>query len=261
MLRRDEHDYILDQKGDGGDSARAQGLFSLFSPENYYFGVLVLNYVSLKGECFRHPNQKPWDNAKNFSRDQLICLVAGLWARKEPLAQLKAREIFWAHAKRLFFCQNSERDSVGSKKMFRPHEFYKDSRPDATTLPMKFDWKSLKFKQTLFSNETHEVETRLVDGRDILLFDAIWHLILCARFKRFYVFGLVGIPWLCLSILGHRLSNHHEHNQIMSQCKVSGPWAVKLFKKMIPNWKEDLKKYWVEVRNCPEMYDLITKNF
>ncbi len=88
--------------------------------------------------------------------------------------------------------------------------------------------------------------------------DQIWHLILCARLWPLYWFGLVGIPWLLLSIIGHSLSLHKEHNQIVSQCKVQGQWALALFKVFNPDWKEELRRYWGR-RNEIEYADLIIK--
>lgn len=224
MIYKDAFGFPVDQTGDAGDSAVRAGILKLFDRS----AKIPINLYEQNGFCVRHPNQAPWSSPDNFSRDQLIPLAAAL-------PQTAARRVFWAHAKRFFFCQNIERDWPGSRKFLWPHRYWKDSNPNSGI-----------------------TEKRWTNYRDILMPDQIWHLILCARLWPLYWFGLVGIPWLLLSIIGHSLSLHKEHNQIVSQCKVQGQWALALFKVFNPDWKEELRRYWGR-RNEIEYADLIIK--
>lgn len=222
MLYLDQFKLPVDQTADGGDSAVRAGLLCTFK---YNHNVDLFKYTQ-RGYCFRHPNQYPWSNKNNFSRDQLIPLSAGLWKQG---FKYSLRDVFLEHLKRGFFCQNIERDVSGSTKYPWPHSFV---------------------------NDKGEKETRLFDFADILLPDHILHLILCAKLYPLYIFGLIGYPWLVLSILIHSQSSHKEHNQIICQCKVAGKPFIKLFKYVTPNWKEDLREYWGS-RNEMEYADLI----
>lgn len=186
-------------------------------------------YYEAYGKCMRYPFVAPWNNTKNFSRDQLIPLVAGLSALGD---KYPAKRVFWSHARRLFFCQNFERDYPCSTKYPWPHTFTND--------------KGMK-------------ETRLFDFADPLMPDHIWHLIKCARIYYLYPFALIGIPWLVLSIFFHGRSSHKEHNQMVSMVKVQGKWAIKLFKRWTPTWKEDLREYWGS-RNEIEYAEMIIKD-
>ena len=76
MIYRDSSGFLV--KGelkDGGDTAVREGLMAVFTgqPGN------LLQLVNDQGLCVRHPNQKPWNNPNNFTKDQLKCLVAGLY--------------------------------------------------------------------------------------------------------------------------------------------------------------------------------------
>jgi hypothetical protein len=201
------------------------GILNLFK----YSEDTSIFYYEKDGVCVRHPTDAPWNNPKNFSRDQLIPLVAGFYGR--DLTE-KAKRVFWAHAKRFFFCQNSERDVPGSTKYPWPHSFV---------------------------NDKGQEETRKFDFRDFLMPDGVFHLIKCARIYPLYLFGLIGLPWLALSIYGHSKSSHKEHNQILCQCKVAGKWALRLFVKLVPNWKEDLREYYGS-RNEMEYADIIIQD-
>lgn len=226
MIFVDQHGFLCNETQDGGDSAMRAGMIAQF-----YGGFFTprIKYYEQNGVCVRHPIQVPWNNPKNFTRDQLIPLVAGL---NVGGYQDAVKRIFWSHAKRAFLCQNSERDYPGSTKYPYPHTFI---------------------------NDRGQQEKRSFDFADPLLPDHIWHLIKCARLYYLYPFALVGIPWLILSIFVHARSSHKEHNQIISMVKVQGAWAVKLFKRWTPSWREDLREYWGS-RNEMEYADLIIKD-
>lgn len=111
MIRRDElgvvcqHDiYDPSKPLDGGDSAARTGILAMCGsltdrlkmPYFEYFGILK-----------RHPSKHPYNDPRSFSRDQLLQFTAGYLNTDAPIRYpYTARRIFWAHAKRGFFCQN-----------------------------------------------------------------------------------------------------------------------------------------------------------
>ncbi len=211
---------------DEGDSACRWGLLQwadftaepMCQPERFMTGW---------GLCRRSPRQVPWDNPYNFTRDQLVPFVAGLWALGR---QDLIRQIFWRHASRLFFCQNFERDAVGTTKYPWPHKFVDDDG--------KTKW-------------------RLFDFADPLLPDVIWYLIRAANLWPLYPFALIGVPWFIFSLSLHAKSEHKEHNQVICQAAICGPYFIRNFVEMVPQWREDLRAYWSGWRNQPEISELI----
>jgi hypothetical protein len=226
MIYFDDSGFPVDQTCDGGDSSVRAGLLETF--EGRHFSNA---YFRTSGQLVRHPSQSPWSNSKNFSRDQLIVKMTGIWRHQENQI---AGQIFWSHARRLFFCQNVERDVPGSRKFPWPHQITVGDSKDLGR------W-------------------RLFDFADILMPDQIWHLIRCARIRWLSVFAVIGAPWLVLSLWGHSRSRHKEHNQIICQCWVAGRWAVSLFKRWVPSWKNDLEIYWGS-RNEIEYAKMIIKS-
>ena len=98
---------------DGGDSSMRSGMLAVVgdprAPDLRRFEVSP-------GLLCRNPEQPPkWTNPWNFTRDQLIPMVAGLKAQGHTEV---IRRVFWKHARRLFFCQNFEEDGPGTKKPF-----------------------------------------------------------------------------------------------------------------------------------------------
>lgn len=223
MLIRDEKGFILDNSKDGGDSANRGGLLALAG------GFENLDaYVDQDGWCVRHPYQYPWNNKYNFSRDQLIPFTAGLWKQEKHKT---VRKIFWAHARRLFFAQNFQRDFPGSWKFPWPHSF---------------------------TNDKGENETRSFDFADPLLPDSIWHLICCGRIYALYWFGIIGIPWFVLSLWVYcRFNDSDDEGQIISQCRVQGQWAVDLYYSWRSGLYVKLSRYWVWRRNQEEIYNAV----
>lgn len=213
MIYYDSEGYLCDQGLDGGDSCLRASISTLFMPVDSVYRRL--DHYALMGLGVRHPDQAPHDNPWNFTRDQMIPFLAAL---NKMEMWLVARDIFWTHLKRGFFAQNFQRDYPGSYKFPWPQVVTEDGKKYA------FRW---------------------FDFADPMMPDHISHLILCAKIRWLYPFLLIGIPWLILiSMYGHSKSSHKEHNQILSQCVVLGPWALKLFKQMIPTWREDIMDYW-----------------
>ena len=199
---------------DQGDSARAWGILQIVQ----FTGEPLCpadKFMAGWGVACRSPSQVPWNNPWNFTRDQLMCLVAGFEAvGRHDLV----RQLFWRHASRLFFCQNIERDYEGTTKYPWPHRF---------------------------TNDKGEKEFRAFDFADILFPDHIWHLILAGRMWYFYPFAFIGIPWLAIGILVRIYSDNRdfELNQLFCQCYVAGKWAMRMFKR-IPDWEISFRKYW-----------------
>ena len=108
-----QHDPNDPNYMDGGDSARVTGLLSLVG--NDKDRLLCSFFVNSNNLGVRHPwqSRNNNDNPNNFTRDQLICLMAGL--NKSALGLVAAKDLFYSHAKRLFFCQNTH-DQQGNKK-------------------------------------------------------------------------------------------------------------------------------------------------
>lgn len=115
MIFLDNWGFPVDETGDGGDSARAMGILKLFAGHTPDLGK-VLNYARGAGELVRHPTQVPWNNPKNFTRDQLMCLAPAMSVTSF------AKRILLATLKRGGFAQNFERDWPGTTKYPWPHK-------------------------------------------------------------------------------------------------------------------------------------------
>lgn len=241
MIYHDERGLPVDKDRDAADSAVRMSILTSvdFAPATID-GLKILSYVQ-DGLIYRHPYQAPACNPNSTTRDQMVPVMAALW-RIELTKE--ARSVFWATLKRFFFSQSSERDWPGSTKHIYPHQFYKDSKPDVTTLPMKWNWKTFKFETTLISNEETSVEYKYFDHSDYLAPDVVWHFILCARLWYAYWFAILGYPWLYLSIHFHAQGRHREHNQVILQSIVAGAFFVRLFKKKVPRYREEILAYW-----------------
>jgi hypothetical protein len=220
------NEYPKDQYADDYmDSARLMGLICVFGPV-VYSGIY--NYHIGNGVLIRCPiDEQKESNFKNFSRDQLICLIAGLTVGG---AIYTARSVFYAHRKRWFFCQNTERDERNTKKKPYPHFYIDDQGYKRFTL---FDW------------------------ADPLMPSDIAHMYLCAKFENRFCNSIArvivgfGIVWHAI------LNRNHENNQIICKAKVAG--LMGFFKKTNPYWKRVLFEYWVTDRRDNEVYDIISK--
>ncbi len=102
------------------DSARLAGLIKLVGLPPMYLSMTGAADVTLyqkDGICYRYPfvdsNNPASDNPNNVTRDQMLCLTAGLWASGRQDIALK---IYQKIKQRGFRAQNTEADVVGSKK-------------------------------------------------------------------------------------------------------------------------------------------------
>lgn len=232
MLFRDSRGYLSAESLDGGDSSVRAGLNSIFTgqPDK------ILDYVDGQGLCVRNPWQVPWNNPNNFTKDQLKCLVAGLVAiGRHDICE----KIYLAHVKRNRFCQNSERDFVGSTKMKWPHAFYKDSNPDTTTAAMKWRWSKFKFEVDDSKLDVSKViETKMFDSADYMLPNDM-------EFLRVAAYGNpsgIGFWWHHQAIKSHANSNHNEESQMFSECFVFG--TLKEYFETNHQFDERSFKYW-----------------
>lgn len=94
------------------DSARLAGLMACL---NHPLAPDLSAYVINNDQCVRNPHEFPANNPNNFSRDQLMCLVAGLHAQGR--ADICAA-IYEAAIKRNCRAQNIETDYPGTIKKF-----------------------------------------------------------------------------------------------------------------------------------------------
>ena len=196
--RRNDPTYL-----DFGDSSNRTALYYLKNKQ----GFTNLAHLVDGGLCKRH-REEPYNNPNTFSRDQLIPFVMGLY---EADLKVTARAVFWSHAKRFFFCQNTYSLAGTGPK-----------------LP------------------------------DILAPDHVWHLILCAKIRWLYAFGILGYPFLLLQIIwSAKIKTWDEQNQIISQLIIAGKPFIKLYKWLHPNYKKAIYQYWDGWRDQKEIAENI----
>lgn len=122
---------IFDQYGlpkDNGatdymDSARLAGLMSVFQQPNTpdLKNYMRFNYLNNQYVGVRHPfegdklGEMPSNNPNNFTRDQLVCLAAGMYFQKHSTFVLILLE---EAKKRGWRAQNTEADYPGTTKKF-----------------------------------------------------------------------------------------------------------------------------------------------
>lgn len=237
MLNLNDGFIVSDEVKDGMDTARAHGIWYLFQKRGSTNAIRsTVLFVKPDGNCVRHPlaSMAPANNPKNFTRDQLICLTAGLFAKNHFSY---CRAIFWAHFRRFFFCQNIERDWPGSTKYPWPHKMKNGDKAD------NGKW-------------------RMFDFCDPLLPHHIGHLIRCAKLYSLFWFLPFSNIFLWLSCVfndSDRLNN--EQNQLQCMVKVAGPYWVWLYKKYNPSWRIQTLYYWSDQRNTPYISDMIIRDF
>ena len=250
MIYIDKLSYPVEQGGDGGDSSMRLGMLLLCK---YPVMCNVNNYEIEPGYLRRYPyagqacelpglgkvqvtDQDRWNNKWNFSRDQLIALIAGLNSigRHDII-----RRVFYKHMFRLFLCQNFQHARVGTWKYPWPHKtgwLHKD--------PM-----------------TGEAKEEIVafSMADILLPQQIWCLIKGAKFYPLYPFYFIALPFYVLDLLIHTyVTKHYEENQFIAQSSFYGKWALRLYRKLKKNWHIVNRQYWFS-RNEVEYADMLEK--
>lgn len=108
-----QHHKIDPNYMDGGDSACRTGIMALVGSKKD--AKLTYSFHIGNGLLVRHPIQKINKNPNNFSRDQLIPLVAGMHAGG---FHRQVRKVFWSRLKNKFFCQNTHFHPSQKKKEF-----------------------------------------------------------------------------------------------------------------------------------------------
>jgi len=206
MIYKGMEGFPTDQTGDGGDSSMRAGVLALCGSK-YSEEIDYSRYEKLSGQLTRHPSDTPWDNPKNFSRDQMLVLVAGL--AKLGLTGV-IRRVFYARMRQCFFAQNFERDAVGTTKYPWPHIVEGEKR--------NFD-----FADPLLPNH---VGTLILGGE---VWWAYFLLPIC------YVVHL-------LFLTGHMLSKNTEENQQIAECYMYRTLGV--YKRFYKNWKPVSENYW-----------------
>ena len=83
MIDRDAAGFPVDETGDGGDSAMRHGMLCVFERVTQHPYTMLGYEVNESGWLKRHPTQEPWNNPKNFTRDQLIPAITGAYAMGE----------------------------------------------------------------------------------------------------------------------------------------------------------------------------------
>jgi len=148
MIYTDALGYLTNKTLDVMDSAMRAGVFATCRANS---SNILLTYEEpiATGLLVRHPFHVPSNNPHNFTRDQMMPLVAGLYTIDTEHTTNLIRRVFWQTLKRFCFAQNTQRDVKGSRKMKRPHSFYKDPRPNTDTLTMKFSFKTWKWESQL----------------------------------------------------------------------------------------------------------------
>lgn len=224
------------------DSAVRAGILKI---TNHDKAPYLKYYVLNNGEFIRGPKTSKATNPKNFTRDQMLCLVAGLSTNAEYHEDIRTN--LYNRIKSFFFAQNTERDEPGSTKYQKTHYFYKDSIPDTTTV----------FDQADIKPDIGIVRHKSFDGPDILMPQHIWHMIKASKTYWLYHFSLIGIPCYLLDLVVHSLSSSKfEENQHICMAYVQGKWAMKLYKVLNRNWKQVSMKYWLD-RNEIEYHDAL----
>ncbi len=113
-----QHDIYGKDKPSGGDSASRTGIMALCGSE--LDRKLLPLFNNGKGVCVRHPTEPDSCDPRNFTRDQLLCYVAGLWSANDKIYIKDARKILIAHLLRFGFCQNTHELHTKKAKLAPP---------------------------------------------------------------------------------------------------------------------------------------------
>ncbi|MFN9917560.1 MAG: hypothetical protein ACK53L_33555, partial [Pirellulaceae bacterium] len=187
------------------------------------------HYENKEGMGMRHPKEYPWNNPLNFTRDQLMPLVAGLDQQnnRKPI-----KRMFYKHAKRLFFCQNIERDCPGTRKRPYPHIVSTCKGSDNG----RRSWG---------------------DYADPLAPHHIGAFIIAARAWAFYPFLPVAYVFAMIAILLRPMSDDNDQGALVATLKIMGLlWLLKLVdKKYMSRWEN----YFCGWRSKQELYEVVRR--
>ena len=226
------------------DSAVRAGILAMCGDKSLDLSLYVLPH----GEFIRGPKTVKATNDKNFTRDQMLCLVAGLSTTERGRAAI--RRNLYNRLKSWCLSQSVERDLPGSTKYKKRHYFYKDSVPSSVTT---FTRKEL--------DEHYIIETKAFDMADVLLPHHIWHMVKASKTYWLYPLALIALPLFLLDLVYHGLNIHkYEENQWMAMATVQGTWAKSLYKMINPAWHKVSLQYWQD-RDEVEYHNMLVEEF
>lgn len=228
VIKTDGRGFPVDNSGDGGDSSHFAGLLARVSSEGW---GLLRYYQVVPGILVRYPHKSPWNNPKNFTRDQLVAFIAGCAYAKEYTI---IRRVFWKHALRIGFCQNTERDYPGSTKYPWPHKFYEDSDTKKKIVQKWFDAPDILSPGNWIF---------LLKATNYPLFKPIVWLFSWVFSAEMYLFCRFD-------------SNDDETNMIL-QADLMGLRYLKQYSCWRKNWNAKLYRKWITSRNMPWAYDAL----
>jgi len=197
MIYQDKDQFPVESHMDGGDSSMRAGmglLTGLFNSTSFD----CTKYEASWGWLTRHPTQVPWNNKWNFTRDQLIPLVAGLNAIGRNA--IIRRVALW-HFLRLGFCQDFQRDQVGTWKHPWPSTYINNGQ----TVSKSFD-----FADPLLPNDWWP----LIFGGELYPLYILWPI--CLLFTLFAIYGS---------------KTHEEQNQMIAELSFHPKWVMRLYLK------------------------------
>lgn len=213
--------HLSNEMFDLMDSAVRASVKTVFSgdPES------IQDYV-VDGKGLRSPvGDSRQTNPSNVTKDQLVCLLAACY--KLGRTDL-SRNLLIQSLKRGFFAQNTDRDVPGSQKYPWPHYVRED---DGTMKLRLFDWADPM-------QWPHIIGAYLVAAGA----PALGHLI--------------GGWFLALIIVGERFLPSKEHNQLQCLLSIYGPAYIRLYTRVVPQWRSTTRLYW-DSRNEPEYAEWI----
>lgn len=224
--------YIVDRSsGDGGDTLNREGQYAVLT------GKFNKGPISLKigGQFVRNPNQVPWNNPKNVSRDQLTPIICALHIDNQGGMM---GGLFTWELRGKFFAPNTERDYPGSTKYPYPHTFIND--------------RGVK-------------ETRNFDSPDIMS-TPLSYLIATMNGEKKPIYKALAWTSLLLSVfykcvVTTRLNPDRADDwQMLCLCLAIDPRLVRLYKKLhSKGYEYSIKAYWLGWRNEPGFADLWRK--
>lgn len=229
MIFTDKHRYPVNEVGDGFDSTVRAAILKI--PNEFKTGdsIYMRDYVTYLNDWSddhphntcdlllgrRHPYQHPDNYPWNFSRDQLIMLIFGLYLEGRISA---IQQLYESHKYRLFICQNFNHDEIGTVKYPWPH---KSTWPED-----KGKWKLFDFADILMPH--HRVIFKKAAGYKLNLFDKMF-----------------GYSFFFLDFINHCFfSKHYEENQFYALSFLLSPKINKIYRILKPSWKEVNREYW-----------------
>lgn len=220
MIFKSNNNFPVNSTLDGGDSAMRAGIMLLtgmpyaFDPSKYEISP---------GWLTRCPDQGPdWTNRLNFTRDQLLPLMAGL--NKIGRHDI-ARRVALMHILRLGFCQDFQKDIPGTWKCPWPHTY-----ADGT------------YSAFNFADPTTPADW--------------WLMIVAGRLYPLMLLFPICLIFMWLSIL--MSVNNKEQNQLIASLSAYPKFMRRFYLILVPNWSTYNRAYW-ETRNEGEYAQAIAK--